>query len=142
MQRPVTIIADTSVWVAALDGRLGRGQAVFHALRQQRRITAPGLIFAGLLAELDDPARAEMARVWATEAPPLPDSTMAGSTTLWISAGDLGARLRRAGVMLDDAAHCLIAVCVREAAPLWSLDPVFDAVAEHLPLERFTVPLD
>lgn len=137
MSRPVTIIADTSVWAAALEGRLGRGQAVFHALRQQRRITAPGLIFAGLLAELDDPARAEMARVWATEAPPLPDTT-----TLWISAGDLGARLRRAGVMLDDAAHCLIAVCVREAAPLWSLDPVFDAVAEHLPLERFSVPLD
>lgn len=135
MSRPLYILADASIWTAALDARLGRALPVFHALRQQRRLTAPGLVFAGLLADIDDPARQETVRVWATEAPPLPESP-----TAWIAAGDLGAHLRRAGLALDDAGHYLIALAIREAAPLWSLDPVFDAVARHLPLERFDVP--
>lgn len=135
MSRPITILADATIWAAALGGRLGRGQPVFHALRRERRITAPGLVFAALLAELDDPARAETVRVWAAEAPPLPESP-----TAWIAAGDLGARLRRAGVGLDSAGNYLVALAIREALPVWSLDPIFDAVARALPIERFEVP--
>ncbi|MCA9663152.1 MAG: hypothetical protein KC486_32760, partial [Myxococcales bacterium] len=55
----------------------------------------------------------------------------------WMSAGDLAAHLRRRGVDLDLHTALITALAVREELPVWSLDPVWDAIAAHLPIRRF-----
>lgn len=126
------IIADLSIWQAALDGRLGARQSIFAQLRQQGRLTAPPALFGRLLGLLERPGQAETVRVWAVETPPLLEGTGA-----WLAAGDLGVHLRRRGVELDPFAQLVAAVAVREALPVWTLDLRWEAVIEHLPIRRF-----
>jgi len=126
------IIADISLWRAALDGRLGARQPIFATLRQRHRLTAPPAIFGRLLDLLDRPGQAETVRVWAMETPSLAEGVGA-----WLSAGDLGAHLRGLGVDLDPFGQLVAAVAVREDLPVWALDPRWDAVVKHLPIRRF-----
>lgn len=126
------IIADLTIWARAVDGRLGARQQLFHLLRRQGRLAAPGMIFSQLLAETEDESLAARIRTWALEVPPLSESP-AG----WLAAGDLGRTLRRRGIELDPPAMYALALSLRESAPLWSLDPAFVEVADVLPLRRF-----
>lgn len=126
------IIADLTIWRAALDGRLGGRQPIFANLRQQGRLTAPSAIFGRLLDLVERPGQAETVRVWAVETP-----SPTESTGTWLAAGDLGRMLRGKGVELDPFAQLVAAVAVREALPVWTLDPRWDAVVKHLPVRRF-----
>ncbi len=126
------IIADVSLWHAALDGRLGSRQAIFTRLRQQKRLIAPAAVFGRLLGLVEREGQAETVRVWAVETPTLVEGVGA-----WLAAGDLGGHLRGHGVELDPFGQLVAAVAVREALPVWSLDPAWQAVVKHLPIRRF-----
>lgn len=126
------IIAGPSIWRAALDGRLGGLHAIFASLRQQGRLTAPPAVFGRLLGGLERPGQAETVRVWAVEVAPAAETVGA-----WLAAGDLGAHLRRSGIELDPCAQLVAATALREALPVWTLDPRWDAVFDHLPIRRF-----
>ena len=126
------IIADVSLWQAALDGRLGPRQVIFGQLRQQGRLVAPPSVFGRLLDLIDRPEQRETVRVWAVDTPTLVEGVGA-----WLAAGDLGAHLRQKGVDLDGFGQLVAAVAVREALPVWTLDPRWEAVVKHLPIRRF-----
>ncbi|MCA9537256.1 MAG: hypothetical protein KC620_00125 [Myxococcales bacterium] len=125
------VIADLTIWAHALDGTIPRVQAAFHELRRHQRVTAPGMLFAQLLSEVEDDHRAERVRTFAIECPTLPESQGG-----WLAAGDIGFTLRERGLFVSALSHYLLALCIREGLPLWTLDDEMRRAAQ-----AFSVPL-
>lgn len=129
------IIGDATIWSAALQGHNQALCSLFTDLRRRGELTAPGLLFAQLLADAHDEAEAERLRQWATEAPPLEEPLQA-----WLSAGDLAAFLATNGAPIGLIDAYLVTLCIREEARLWSYNPRFNEVARLVPLQRFQPP--
>lgn len=126
------IIADATIWNAALRGQ-GHGLlALVTDLLNRGELVAPGIVFAELLAEAEDERVSNRLRGWAVEAVQLDEPVHA-----WIAAGDLGALLANHGVHISLTDRYLVSLCLREACPLWSRNPRFDEVARVVPLERY-----
>ena len=126
------IIADLTLWSRCLKAQAPALQALFTDLRQRAALTAPPIVFAQLLAEAREERAAERIRAWAVEAPPLDEGPHA-----WLMAGDLSHHLRRHGVALGLLDCFLVALSLRDDAELWSFNPLFERVADVVPLRRY-----
>jgi predicted nucleic acid-binding protein len=125
------IVADLTIWSAALRGHDRGFESLFNALFQRGELTAPGVVFAQLIAEHEESTDAQRLRQWALLVTPI-DEPMAA----WMAVGDLAAHLAGQGahVSLVDAATLL--VCLREDWPVWSINPRFEDAARALPALR------
>lgn len=127
------IIADASVWRAALDPHSMDVGAQVADLWSNRGITAPVPVFAELLAECDSASEVEQLRSWATTVPVVPISSNA-----WMAAGDLAAKLRQGGDLLNLIDVFAILMAVREDLPLWSLNRAVLSAIKSLPVKAWS----
>lgn len=126
------IIADATIWSSVLRAHGTSLKSLFSDLLHRGEVTAPGAVFAELLAESPDERSAERLRAWATEVHPVTE-TVHG----WVAAGDLGTLLSSHGVILSFVDRYLVSLCLREECPLWSRNPRFEEVARIVPLQRY-----
>ena len=127
------IIADLTIWSAALRGHNRGFESLFNALLQRGEVSAPGLVFAQLLAEHEEANDGVRLRQWALSAPAFEEPR-----TAWMAAGDLAGHLSGQGAHLTLVDAYTVTVCVREDWPLWSLNPRFEEVSRQLPnLKRY-----
>ncbi|MEZ4471600.1 MAG: hypothetical protein R3F60_12515 [bacterium] len=129
------IIADATVWSAALAGQVRGLDALLASMRQRREVSAPAAVFAEVLSECDDERSAAQVRAWALEAAPVNETGLA-----WLASGDLGARLRAQGVMLSSLDTFLVTLCVREGWQLWTMNSGIHRVAASLPIRLHDPP--
>lgn len=129
------IIADLTIWSAALRGH-SRGFAALFATHVQRgEVTAPGLVFAQLIGECEEHTDAARLRTWAQQVPPLDEPR-----TAWIAAGDLVSHLTEHGAFVSLVDAYVICLALREDAQVWSLNPRFEDVGRVVPLKRYLPP--
>ncbi len=126
------IIADGTVFAAALEGRSDI-TALLADLWRRRALGAPPAVFGDLLAHERSPRRAERLRAWATDAPPLTEGPNA-----WTAAGDVVALLGERDLQISLVDGLVLAMCAREAARLWTLNPTLTAACEVVPIERYS----
>ena len=129
------IIADATVWSAALDGQVRGLDALLASLRQRREVSAPAAVFAEVLADCTDDRSAGQVRGWALDAAPVNETGLA-----WLASGDLGARLRSQGIMLSALDTDLVTLCVLEGWQLWSMNSAIHRVASSLPVRLYDPP--
>ena len=129
------IIADGTIFGGVLANEPVGLSVLFADLWRRRQVGAPAVVLAERLITERVPHRVERLRVWAAEGPGLGEDADA-----WLAAGDFVARLNGVGVPVSLIDGYLIALCVREATQLWSLNPIFDQVSEHIPIDRFRPP--
>jgi len=125
------IVADLTIWSAALRGCDRAFESLFTALMQRCELTSPGVVFAQLLAEHEEPNDAARLRTWAMGAPPVDEPR-----ATFMAIGDLAAHLAGLGVHLNLTDTATLVLCLREDWPLWSYNPLFDAVAQRIPQLR------
>lgn len=126
------IIADATIWSAALDGHIPGLGALVASLRLKHEVSAPTAVFAEVLAEATDPRAAQQVRTWAMDAPSVNETN-----TAWLAAGDLGAHLRREGVMLSVLDLFLVALCLREGWSLWTTNSAIHRASGVLPVKLY-----
>lgn len=126
------IIADATVWLGALENRVRGLEALLTDLRTKKEVTAPPAVFAEVLSEAPDERAAQLARTWALEVPPVNETN-----TAWLTAGDLGAHLRRQGMMISPMDLFLMALCLREGWVLWTLNSALLRLGPSLPVKLY-----
>ena len=126
------IIADSTIFAGVLAGKPAGLDSLLNDLWKKRRVGAPPIVLAELLAVETTPHRAERLRAWAVSASPLAENADA-----WTAAGDIAARLAYRGIRLPLVEAYVLALCVRESAQLWSLNPIFDEACQIIPVQRF-----
>ena len=126
------IIADASVWRAALDPTSLDVGARVADLWGRRELTAPLAVFAQLLAEADAASDINQIRSWATTVTPLVVSDDA-----WLAVGDLAATLRDRGDLLNLIDVLVLIVAVRENAPVWTLNRPVTLAMNALPIVAY-----
>lgn len=102
-------------------------------LWSNREITAPVPVFAELLAECDAENEVAQLRNWATTVPVIPTSSNA-----WMATGDLAAKLRQSGDLLNLIDVFTILMAVREDLPLWSLNRAVLSAINSLPIKAWS----
>jgi predicted nucleic acid-binding protein len=125
------IVADLTIWSAALRGRDRAFESLFTALYQRGELAAPGLVFAQLLAEHEEANDAARLRTWALGTPAVDEPRAA-----WMAVGDLAGHLAGLGLHLSLTDATTLVLCLREDWPLWSLNPRFDEIGRRVPLLR------
>ena len=128
-----TVLADTSVCVDALRG--GTCLPAFERLALENRLVLPSLVLTELLAGAR-PGKDRDAVAQLIAAVPVADLERED----FVSAGELGARLRRHGVTIGTVDLLLAALAIRRGEPFWSLDAHFAAIAERSPGLRLQRP--
>jgi len=126
------IIADATVWTAALRAESATLESLFEDLRLRDELTAPGLVFAELASQLDDEQAVSRLRTWAMQVPPI-DQPMSA----WLAAGDVGALIAGHGVPMSLLDAYVVTLALREDCLLWSFNPRFERVERVVPLRRF-----
>ncbi len=126
------VLADMTIWTQVLRGQSAGLQSLFRDLLFRREITAPGLVFAQLLAEAEDDRAAERIRGWATEVRPIEEPPLA-----WLAAGDLAAHFAQHNVPMSLIDVYLVGLAVREGWALWSFNPALERATRVLPFERY-----
>ncbi len=127
------IVADLTIWSAALRGHDRGFESLFTALLQRNELTAPGVVFAQLLAEHEEPNDGTRLRQWAFSVP-----TFDEPRTAWAAAGDLAAHLAGQGLVVSVTDAATLTACLREDWPLWSVNPRFEDAGRFLPaLKRY-----
>lgn len=126
------IIADASIWKAALDPSMPDISARVADLWTRRKLTAPAAVFAQVLADCDNPHDVAQIRNWAISVPPLNTNPLA-----WLATGDLAARLRESGDLLNLVDVFVLAVAVREACPLWTQNRAVLSAMAQLPIKAY-----
>lgn len=126
------IIADLTIWSAALQGRARGFDALLGDLLARGGVTSPGVVFAQLLLEAESPELAPRLRAWAAQVPAVVETR--GS---WVAAGDLAAHLADDGDVVHIADAAVLALCLREGWSLWTLNPRLDAAARSLGVQRY-----
>ena len=126
------IIADASVWRAALDPTSLDVGARVADLWGRRELTAPLAVFAQLLAETDVANDVAQIRSWATTVVPLVVSDDA-----WLAVGDLAATLRERGDLLNLIDVLVLIIAVREGARVWSLNRPVTLAMNSLPIVAY-----
>ncbi|MEZ4463568.1 MAG: hypothetical protein R3F43_03380 [bacterium] len=129
------IIADATVWSAALAGQVRAWTPCSPRCASGAQVSAPAAVFAEVLSECDDERSAAQVRAWALEAAPVNETGLA-----WLASGDLGARLRAQGVMLSSLDTFLVTLCVREGWQLWTMNSGIHRVAASLPIRLHDPP--
>ena len=89
-------------------------------------------VFAQLLAETDEPNDIAQIRTWATTVTPLVTSDEA-----WFATGDLAAKLRNAGDLLNLIDVLVLIVAVRENARVWTLNRPVTLALNTLPIHAW-----
>ncbi len=126
------ILADATIWHAVLAANIPGLPQYFLDLWHQESVTSPPAVFAQALTACDDENGARRLRAWAMEAPALHCGALA-----WITAGDVGRILAENRIEVPVVDHLLIALALREDAPIWTLDPIYDDLCRILPARRF-----
>lgn len=129
------IVADLTIWTTALRGHDRGFESLFNALLQRGELTAPGLVFAQLIAEHEEPNDATRLRQWALTTPSCDEPR-----TAWMATGDLMAHLAGQGLPLGLTDGATLALALREDWPLWSLNPQIDEAGRLLPSLRRYLP--
>lgn len=129
---PAVIIADASIWRAALDPSMRDIGARVADLWTQRVLTAPAAVFAQVLAESENAHDVGQIRNWALSVPPLNTNPLA-----WLATGDLAARLRAQGDILNLLDVFVLAVAVREGCPLWTQNRAVLSALNQLPIKAY-----
>lgn len=127
------IIADGTIFAGALRGEPPGLKPLVDDLWRRRELTTHGVVLAELIAGERNARHAEHLRAWSLEAPPVNEGS-----DLWTTAGDLAGHLAGRGTPLGLTECVVLALCVREAARLWTLNPAFEAVLKAINVERFT----
>jgi predicted nucleic acid-binding protein len=125
------IVADLTIWSAALRGRDRAFESLFTALYQRGELTAPGVVFAQLLAEHEEANDTARLRLWTMGAPAVEEPRAA-----YMAIGDLAGHLAGQGLHLGLTDAATLVLCLREDWPLWSYNPRFDEVARRIPQLR------
>lgn len=125
------IVADLTIWSAALRGHNRGLDSLFNALMQRGELTAPTLVFVRLLAETDEPNDATRLRQWGLAVPEYEETRAAA-----LAGGDLAAHLAAQGFAVDVADAVTLALCLREDWPLWSQNPRLVSLGALLPTLR------
>lgn len=127
------IVADLTIWSAALRGHDRGFESLFNALLQRGELTAPGIVFGQLLAEREEPVDAQRLRQWALGVP-APEEPIAA----WMAVGDLQVHLAGQGVHVGLADAAALVLCLREDWSLWTFNPRLADVHRALPaLKRY-----
>ena len=87
-------------------------------------------VFAQLLAETDIDTDIAQIRTWATTVTPLVTSDDA-----WLAAGDLSAKLRANGDLLNLIDVLVLIMAVREGARVWTLNRPVTLAMNTLPIQ-------
>lgn len=130
------ILVDLTIWTAAERGHSAGLRSLFNDLLRREELFAPGLVFAQLIAEADDERHAKQFRQWADLVDGLVDSPSAA----WTAAGDLHRVLERRGVPVSLLEALLLALSIRETAPIWTFNPVLLDASRLLPIEIYEPP--
>lgn len=125
------IVADLTIWSAALRGRDRAFESLFTALYQRGELTAPGVVFAQLLAEHEEVNDTARLRTWTLGAPGVDEPRAA-----YMAIGDLVGHLAGQGLHLSLTDAATLVLCLREDWPLWSYNPQFEEVARRMPQLR------
>ncbi len=124
------VVLDTSVWIDSLRG--GKTAAAVRAIVSDFRaiLLAPVVeeLLVGARPGADARALAELVSLTSIEVPVLDD---------FLGAGELGARLRRAGVSVGAMDLLIAQQALRLERPLWSFDSHFGAIAKHSRLRLY-----
>lgn len=126
------IIADATIWRAALDPSVRDVGARVADLWSQRKITAPAAVFAQVLAEAENAHDVAQIRNWTVSVPPLNTNPLA-----WLAAGDLAAHLRKRGDLLNLLDVFVLAIANREGCPLWTRNTAILSALQHLPIKAY-----
>ncbi|MGK0359271.1 MAG: putative nucleic acid-binding protein [Bradymonadia bacterium] len=126
------IIADASVWRAALDPTTLDVCARVADLWARRELTSPTAVFAQLLSETDVATDIAQIRSWATTV-----TTVTTPNEAWLAAGDLAAKLRDAGDLLNIIDVLVLVTAVREGAPVWTLSRPVTLALNTLPIQAW-----
>lgn len=89
-------------------------------------------VFGQLLAETDAPNDVAQIRTWATTVP-----TVVTSDEAWFAAGDLAAKLRGEGDLLNLIDVLVLIIAVRERAPVWTLNRPVSLALNTLPIQAW-----
>ncbi len=124
-------LVDTSIWVEVF-ARTGHSEALANHLAsalRHGRVATTGIVRFELLMGARDSHDYERLSQMLGALRQLPTAD-----ECWIEAGELGFRLRRAGVTLPATDVLIAAVAIREGAVLIHRDRHFDVIAAHAPL--------
>ena len=121
------IVADLTIWSAALRGHDRGFESLFNALLQRGELTAPGCVFAQLLAEHEEGSDGQRLRQWALQMEPADEPIAA-----WMATGDLVAHLAGQGAHVSLVDGATLVLCLREDWLLWSFNPRFEDVGRVL----------
>lgn len=126
------IIADGTIFAGALRGEPPGLKPLLDDLWRRRDLTTHPLVLTELLGSERASRHAEQLRAWTAELPPVTEGA-----DLWTTAGDLSGHLAARGAPLGLPECVVLALCIREAARLWTLNPAFDAALRAVPVERY-----
>ena len=122
------ILADTSVWIEMLSGRLRPISATDLPM-----VVTCGPVIQEVLQGLRPGAESEAFRDAFLAIPVLSNPV---PMDLYLSAADIYRLGRRKGVTVRSGVDCLIAaIAIRNAIPVWHRDRDFDAIARYTSLE-------
>jgi len=124
------VVLDTSVWIDALRG--GKTASAVREIVSDLRSTllAPVAqeLLVGARPGADSRVLSELVSLTSIEVPGRDD---------FLGAGELGARLRRAGVTVSAIDLLIAQQTLRLRQPLWTLDAHFRAIARHSRLRLY-----
>jgi predicted nucleic acid-binding protein len=127
------ILADTSIWINLLAGRV--------TIREE---DLPNLVVCGPIAQevlqgLKPGAVSDAFRDRFLALPVISDST---PLALFLSAAEIYRQGRRRGLTIRSSIDCLIAaIAIENSIRVWHHDRDFTAIARYTPLEIHAIPL-
>jgi predicted nucleic acid-binding protein len=129
------VVVDSSVWIDSFRGGPCVGRVRGLAAGGRALLLAPVAeeLLIGARPGEDQKGVAELLRLTPVESPAEVD---------FLRAGDLGARLRRAGMTVGAIDLLIASQAVRLGSPLWTLDAHFHLIARHCALRLYkTLPI-
>jgi len=118
----MAVLLDTSVWIDALRGKTTDIVAITRGLLNDDRVVTCGPVLFEIKRGLRAPERKKIL--------PLFNALIRLSVdeTVWDTAGDLGASLRKKGVTIPPMDIIIAQVCIHHGVFLFTLDEHFRAV--------------
>jgi len=122
MTDKMAVLLDTSVWIDALRGKTTDIVAITRGLLNDDRVVTCGPVLFEIKRGLRAPERKKIL--------PLFNALIRLSVdeTVWDTAGDLGASLRKKGVTIPPMDIIIAQVCIHHGVFLFTLDEHFRAV--------------
>lgn len=129
---PANVLVDTSVWIEATRQAGGAiGRAVVALIADDRAVLAAP-VWAELRIGAKTPKDLEKLQAYRAEL-----TWIEPTTRTWDKAGEMGARLKQAGVTVSTMDILIAQLAIDHGITLFSLDADFGFIAKHEPVTLF-----